>query len=50
MPIGEYGVGTFSVDFEATVPGYNQFLFTTGTCNHWMIMTKVKPNIVFIDY
>jgi len=37
---GKYGVNTFSVDFEDTVPGYNQFLFTTGTCNHWMIMTK----------
>ena len=30
----------FSVDFESTVPGWNEFLLATGTCNHWMVMTK----------
>jgi hypothetical protein len=32
--------GKFSVDFEKEVPGWNEFLFTTGDCNHWMVMAK----------
>jgi hypothetical protein len=32
--------GSFTIDFEKTVPEYNEMLFTTGTCAHWMVMTK----------
>eukprot|EP01050_Picozoa_sp_SAG11_P033950 SAG11_NODE_11773_length_739_cov_0.823438_1_plen_166_part_10 len=32
--------GSFSVNFEDTVPGWNEILLATGSCNHWMVMTK----------
>ena len=32
--------GTFSVRFEEAVPSWNEFLFATGDCEHWMVMSK----------
>jgi len=32
--------GDFSVNFDQTVPGWNEFLLTTGDCRHWMVMEK----------
>ena len=32
--------GSFSVNFEAAVPGWDQFLLATGACNHWLVTTK----------
>ena len=34
------GGAAFSVNFENTVPGYNEFLFATGNCNYWMVFKK----------
>ena len=38
---GPEGSASFSVNFEATVPNWNQIMLATGSCNHWMIMTKI---------
>ena len=30
----------FSVNFEERVPNWDEILLATGTCNHWMVMTR----------
>jgi hypothetical protein len=31
---------SFSVAFESAVPNYDEMLFATGDCTHWMVMSK----------
>ena len=31
---------SFSVGFEVTVPGWNEIMLSTGTCNHWMVRDR----------
>jgi hypothetical protein len=33
---------SWSVDFEQTVPGYDEFLFASGDCDKWIVMTKAE--------
>ena len=33
---------SFSIDFETAVPSWNEILLSTGTCNHWLIMTRFQ--------
>jgi len=37
---GPTGSSAFSVNFETAVPKWREIMLTTGTCNHWMIMSK----------
>jgi len=32
--------GSFSVDFETAVPGFDEYMFTSGDCSMWMVMSK----------
>ena len=37
---GDDSDGAWSKNFEASVPGYDQFLFATGDCKKWLISSK----------
>lgn len=37
---GSRSSSAWSINFETAVPGYNQFLFTTGDCRNWLIAGK----------
>ena len=39
-PTDPTGSTAFSVNFETAVPKWSEIMLTTGTCNHWMIMSK----------
>ena len=32
--------GHWSINFEETVPGYDEFLLATGDCSNWLIMKR----------
>ena len=38
---GPQGSSAWSIKFEATMPGFDEFLFASGDCKHWLISSKL---------
>jgi hypothetical protein len=43
------GGAAFSVPFEAAAPGWDELLLATGSCSHWMVMTKAAATGGWFD-
>ena len=39
---GPESTSAWSVDFETKSPNFDEFLFASGNCKHWMILDKEK--------
>ena len=37
---GPESSSAWSIDFEATLPNFDEFLLASGNCQHWMILNK----------